>query len=40
MLVRGMMNQIQNELEPTQREDIFHTRCIINKWVCYLIIDG
>jgi len=27
-------------LEPTQREQIFHTRCTIRGKVCELIIDG
>ena len=35
-----VMGQDQSELEPTQRENIFQSRCKINKWVCSLIIDG
>ena len=40
MLLRRMIGQDQSELEPTQREKIFQSRCKINKWVCSLIIDG
>jgi len=40
MLLRHMIGQDQSELEPTQRENIFQSRCKINKWVCSLIIDG
>jgi len=40
MLLRRMIGQDQSELEPTQRENIFQSRCKINKWVCSLIIDG
>ena len=40
MLLRHMIGQDQNEIELTQREYIFQSRCKINKWVCSLIIDG
>jgi len=40
MLLRRMIGQDQSEIEPTQRENIFQSRCKINKWVCSLIIDG
>jgi len=35
-----MLSQVQKELESTQRENIFHSRCLINNKVCSLIIDG
>jgi len=31
MLLRCMIDQDQSELEPTQRENIFQSRCKINK---------
>ena len=37
MLLRRMICQDQSEL--SQRENIFQSRCKINKWVCSLIID-
>ena len=40
MLLRRIIGQDQSELEPTQRENIFQSRCKIKKWVCSLIIDG
>jgi len=35
-----MLCQVQKELESTQRENIFHTRLLINNKVCSLFIDG
>jgi len=40
MLLRRVIGQDQSELEPTQRENIFQSRCKIKKWVYSLIIDG
>ena len=40
MLIRHMIGQDQNELELIQRENIFQTKFQINKWVCFLIING
>jgi len=40
MLIRHMIGQDQNEIEPTQKENIFQIRWQINKWIFSLIIDG
>ena len=34
-----MLGIIQKPFDDTQRENIFHTRCLINK-LCFMIIDG
>jgi len=34
-----MLDQVPKEFE-SQRKNIFHTRCLINKRTCSLIIDG
>ena len=39
MVGRLLGSQIQ-PLDDTQRENIFHTRCIINGKLCSLIVDG
>ena len=39
LVVRCMLGQVPKEFE-SQRENIFHTRCLINKKTCSLIIDG
>jgi len=39
LVVRRMLGQVPKEFE-SQREIIFHTRCLINKKTCSLIIDG
>jgi len=35
-----MLGTIPKPLDDTQRENIFHTRCLINNKLCCLIIDG
>jgi len=35
-----MLGTIPKPLDDTQRENIFHTRCLINNKLCSLIIDG
>ena len=37
--MRRMLGQVPKEFE-SQREIFFHTRCLINKKTCSLIIDG
>jgi len=39
LVVRRMLGQVPKEFE-SQRENILHTRCLINKKSCSLIIDG
>jgi len=39
LVVRRMLGQVPKEFE-SQRENIFHIRCLINKKTCSLIIDG
>jgi len=35
-----MLGQVPKELDSSQRENIFHIRCLINDNLCSLIIDG
>jgi len=39
LVVRRMLGTIPKPLDETQRKNIFHTRCLINK-LCSMIIDG
>lgn len=39
MIRRLLENQIKKD-ESNQRENIFHTRCLVKENVCSLIIDG
>ena len=40
LMIRRMSGTIPKSLDDTQRENIFHTRCLINNKLCSLIIDG
>jgi len=40
LVVRRMLRQLQKAYDESQRENIFHTRCLINDKLCSLIIDG
>lgn len=40
MLITRLLSILVNSEETTQRENIFHTRCIVNNKVCNLIIYG
>jgi len=40
LVVRRMLKKIPKPLDETQRENIFHTRCLVNNKLCYMIIDG
>ena len=40
LVIRKALHAKEVPLEPTQREQIFHTRCTIRGKVCELIIDG
>ncbi|XP_068476897.1 uncharacterized protein [Phaseolus vulgaris] len=40
LVVRRMLGQLSKPFDETQRENIFHTRCLINDKLCYLIVDG
>ena len=40
LVVRRMLGTIQKPFDETQRENIFHTRCLINKKLCSMIMDG
>jgi len=35
-----MLGTIPKPLDDTQRENIFHTHCLITKKLCSMIIDG
>ena len=40
LMIRQMLGTIPKPLDDTQRENIFHTRCLITNKLCSLIIDG
>jgi len=40
LMVRRMLGIIQKPLDETQRENIFHTHCLINNKLCSMIING
>ena len=40
LVVRHMLGQVLNPFDESQRENIFHTRCLINDKLCSLIVDG
>ena len=39
LVVRRMLSQVQQPFDESQRENIFHTRCLINYKLCSLIMD-
>ena len=39
-VVRRMLGQVLKPFNESQRENIFHTRCLINDKLCSLIVDG
>jgi len=40
LVVRCMLGHILKPFDESQRENIFHTRCLINEKLCSLIVDG
>ena len=40
LMIRRMLGTIPKPLDDTQKENIFHTRCLITNKLCSLIIDG
>ncbi|XP_068493476.1 uncharacterized protein [Phaseolus vulgaris] len=40
LVIRRMLGQVLKPFDETQRENIFHSRCLINDRVCSLIVDG
>ena len=34
-----MLGQVQKPFDKTRRENIFHTNCLINNQLCFMIID-
>jgi len=40
LVIRRALSGIASQEDMEQRENIFHTRCIVSEKVCYLIIDG
>jgi len=40
LVVRRMLGITQKPFDESQRENIFHTRCLINDKLCSLIVDG
>jgi len=40
LVVRRLLGQVLKPFDESQRENIFHTRCLINDRLCSLIVDG
>ncbi|XP_068474863.1 uncharacterized protein [Phaseolus vulgaris] len=40
LVVRRLLGQVSQPFDETQRENIFHTRCLIQNNICSLIVDG
>ena len=40
LVIRRMLRQVLKPFDESQRENIFHSRCLINDRVCSLIVDG
>ena len=40
LMVRRLMGSVCKDRDETQRENIFHTRCMVMGKICFLIIDG
>ena len=40
LMVRRLLGNQMQPLDDNQRENIFHTRCVINGKLCSLIVDG
>jgi len=40
LVVRRMLGQVLKPFDESQKEHIFHTRCLINDKLCSLIVDG
>ena len=40
LMIRRLLGHQLKSMEESQRENIFHTRCLINGKVCMVIIDG
>jgi len=39
LVLRRMLGQVLKPFDESQRENIFHTRCLINDKLCSLIVD-
>ena len=40
LMVKRLMRSVCKDKDETQRESIFHTRCMVMEKICSLIIDG
>ena len=40
LVVRRILGQLQKPFDESRRENIFHTLCIINNNLCFIIVDG
>ena len=40
LVIRRMLGQVLKPFDESQRENIFHSRCLINDRLCSLIVDG
>jgi len=39
-MIRHQLRQVSKELDPSQRQNLFHSRCHINDKLCLLLIDN
>jgi len=39
-MVRHQLGQVPKELDPSQRQNLFHGGCLINDKICPIIIDS
>jgi len=39
LVVRRLLGQVSQPFDESQRENIFHTRCLIQNNICSLIVD-
>ena len=40
LVIRRMLGQVLKPFDESQRENIIHSRCLINDRLCFLIVDG
>jgi len=40
LMIRQQLRQVSKELDPSQRQNLFHSRCHINDKLCPLLVDN